>query len=290
MLFCSHSAFGQPSVNISYTIDPMAVDLGFPDVYWSMRNYGAENSTNESDHGGTSHFYSYKSLRSNTRSPNLTVVTYNGNSNWRLPTKDEALYLLANTTPTYEKQGVRLTRTINNKRISIFIPLSGYVNRLEIHERKGDLCLFWTSTPDGSKYAYRYKGYLTRPKTQNVSSGAVGDAEETSPWYKTKLPLRPVINKCKITVKIFEDNVEKKELLIERYVPKGTIIELSANGSCYNVNWVGDNLNSRNITIRRPIVQSETITAYFSTKTTNVKATTEDDQKGTVGILEPINN
>ena len=28
----------------------------------------------------------------------------------------------------------------------------------------------------------------------------------------------------------------------------------------------------------------------FSTKTTNVKATTEDNRKGTVGILEPINN
>ena len=103
-----------------------------------------------------------------------------------------------------------------------------------------------------------------------------------------RLPIRPVINKCKITVKIYEDNVKQNELI--EYVPQGTTIALTANGACYNVNWVGDNLNSNNITISRQIYQSETITAYFSTKTTDIVATTEDNQKGTVGILEPINN
>ena len=51
----------------------------------------------------------------------------------------------------------------------------------------------------------------------------------------------------------------------------------------------GNKLNLINPEILE-IQNNYTYDVYFIRKTTNVKATTEDNRKGTVGILEPINN
>ena len=278
VLFCSHSAYGQ-SVEITVPpLDPMVVDMGFTDVYWSKRNLGAEQSTDENNVGN---YYKSDAIMVKDDFVSTLPSSYSSLSYWRVPTKKEIETLVDKTQVTISyynnnsRKGIEIASKVNNNKI--FIPISNLqdypVGNTGIYPNSA---FFWSCTKArGIEMVWVFRGYDSTPKAVK--------------WTRLyRLPIRPVINKCKITVKIYEDNVKQNELI--EYVPQGTTIALTANGACYNVNWVGDNLNSNNITISRQIYQSETITAYFSTKTTDIVATTEDDQKGTVGILEPINN
>lgn len=75
----------------------------------------------------------------------------------------------------------------------------------------------------------------------------------------------------------------------------GTPISLTATvtDDCYTFDhWKkdGTKIDGAGATLSVPVSEDATYEAIFSIKTTDIVATTEDDQKGTVGILEPINN
>lgn len=274
VLFCSHSAYGQSVDIIVPTLDPMVVDMGFTDVYWSKHNLGAEQS-NDENNAGT--YYKSDAIMVNGSFVSTLPSSYSSLSYWRVPTKEEIETLVDKTKVTISyynnnsRKGIEIASKVNNNKI--FIPISNYKDYntgKTGYYPYTKYAYFWSYTGGGvnNNMVWVFRGNNSSP-----------EAYWTSRYFQ--LPIRPVIDKCKITVKIYEDNVKQNELI--EYVPQGTTIALTANGACYNVNWVGDNLNSNNITISRQIYQSETITAYFSTKTTNIRATT-DSNKGWVGL------
>lgn len=287
VLFCSHSAYGQsgPAVSATYTIDSMVVDLGFVNFYWSKRNLGAENNNETYPGNYKSDFYDFYDVETATNAVPQKLPQnrqYSVNRYWRVPYKNEVDSLINKSTARITKAGVYFTRNNN----TILIPASGYYNG--ITNRYSGLAYFWTATALVNKnYAYRFlggKGGLIEYVTLSAG-GTGGDYESFSPQKFMKLPIRPVIDKCQITVKIFEDGTQINEFV--EYVPKGTRISLEANAnSCYKVHWAIENsnlLDSYNYTISRLIEKSETYIANFTVKTTNIRATT-DSSKGWVGL------
>ena len=296
VLFCSHSAFGQsvPRVTATCTIDPMAVDLGLP-VYWSKCNRGAESSADSTDAGG---YYQFSDA----------LGTYNNNPNWRKPDKDEVTVLIKGTNINYTNNvGVFLTSKTNGLRI--LIPVSGY----KTSPHKGwhdDYALFWTSSSYSVSHAFRFKS--TNVSTIVDAGTWYGSNKESASATRSMyLPFRPVINKDTLTYKISES---KNNTTSEKYsdsvtVPQGTEVTLtSIYDDCHTLlYWKKKVVGSPdetialtntacgidddgNGTLTVTVTENATYEAIFDERKVNVVATTEDDQKGTVGILEPINN
>ena len=267
MLFCSRSAYGQsePAVSVTYTIDPMAVDLGFSDVYWSKCNSGAEFGNDSTIVGD---YYQFSS----------SLGVYNNNSYWRKPKKDEVSYLIDNTTNIYTNNiGVYLTSKVNSNRI--LIPASGYKTSPSFLWHS-NYALFWTSNDYNLIHAFRFKSTSTETI---VNAGTL--KESASAERLMYLPFRPVIEKVTLTYQISES---KNNTTSEKYsgsvtVPMGTQVTLSPTyDDCWRFKqWQdGNTQNPRTVIVTKDM----TLTAIFTVKTTNLEATTKDDRKGEVEL------
>lgn len=285
VLFCSHSAFGQrvyiDDFSADYGADLRAVDLGL-NVYWASKNVGATDSIYPGD-------YFTWNAASNWSDPAW--------QDWRTPNKDESEELLNScSSVSYENNGVKFSN--NNK--SILIPKSSFYDySIGYHYQSlyRELSYFWTSigSTKHSNRAFRFQGGIFGIPYLVVSDAA--SAEARSYLQKSKLPIRPVIDKDTIIVTTAGGNT------ITKTYPRGTKIKIGAfMDECHKVAYwtkssisesgtiTPNNTSGDNGDIEIIITEDVTYTAYFSIKTTNVKATTEDNRKGTVGILEPINN
>ena len=186
VLFCSHSAFGQSVKIIVPTLDPMVVDMGFTDVYWSMQNFGAEPGNVV---GG---YYEQSSS---------LPGQYSSNTNWRVPSKEEVDSLTDSNKVTIENNNCfKITSKKNGN--AIYIPLSGYKYRPNGKFYGTNAAYFWTKDRVSSGIYYSFKGENSSAWLHNAASSVL-----------YKIPFRPVIDKCKITVKILEDGDEIKELI-----------------------------------------------------------------------------
>ena len=276
VLFCSHSAYAQSGASAvvyiddfsaGYGADNKAVDLGL-NVYWAKYNVGASGP---SDYGN---YFTWNEASTWNSSNNYQGwVGY-----WRTPNKSE-LEELKNLQHDHSavRPGIRLTSTSTG--FSIDIPASGYIDRYGTHMGKGSRAYLWSSSSYSSGRAY-YLIY-SRPTQVNVIDGD----------KKSKLPIRPVIDKVTIIVTTFGGNT------IQRSYPKGTKIKIGAYwDDCHRVESWTKSLNGASQTIKPnntsgdngdieiTITEDVTYTANFSTKTTNLKAMTEDYQKGSVGL------
>ena len=274
VLFCSHSAYAQSGASAvvyiddfsaGYGADNKAVDLGL-NVYWAKYNVGASGP---SDYGN---YFTWNEASTWNSSNNYTGwMGY-----WRTPNKSE-LEELKNLQHDHSavRPGIRLTSSNN---YFIDIPTSGFINTIGSKISTG-MAYLWSSSSYSSDRAY-YLIY-SRPTQVNVINGD----------KKSKLPIRPVIDKVTIIVTTSGGNT------IQRSYPKGTKIKIGAYwDDCHRVESWTKSLNgaSQTITpnntsgdngdIEITITEDVTYTANFSTKTTNLKAMTEDYQKGSVGL------
>jgi hypothetical protein len=149
---------GNPIVNES-----IAVDLGRDGILWSTTNVGANDVSGYGDYykygsgvfagNGPSEFFSKNRATELSDDKDSAVSTWGGK--WRMPTKSDFEWLVANTTkaiaqvqvpsilptpPTYVT-GVRFTSNINGK--SIFIPFAGKDSNAEGIETSG---FVWSRT------------------------------------------------------------------------------------------------------------------------------------------------
>lgn len=351
VLFCSHSAFGQPSVrtqwpqNKNWTI----VDLGQNiSVYWADKNVKEfiNNSYVEK-------YFTWQEAKDWNSSHNYQGwVGY-----WRTPTKSELEELknLQQSRMTANPGGVRLT---SSNGYFIDIPASGWYDKHGTYEGNGLRSYLWSSTQwDIWPYdrAYYLIYYDTWPYDLDVYTGNPD----------SKLPIRPVIDKCSDVTIVAKYDGQTTTISSKQSYPKGSLI-ITENDDCYDHkcyevigssvssvrNEVSDSVLKSNVTYEvvftkktytvttqvaegqssygqvtqfnnpincgtevtitatpddcyvfdkwddgntsntrtEVITTNKTYTAYFSIKTTDIVATTEDNRKGTVGILEPINN
>lgn len=258
-------------MSATYTIDSMAVDLGFVNFYWSKRNLGAENST-EGDPGN---YYQFT-----TSMPAI----YNNNTNWRIPEKPEVDTLIDKCTYSIESNGVKFAR--NNQ--YVLIPKSSFKNPLSLQSVYKNFSYFWTSTRYSTGFAYRFLGGkavgIKQPYKTLSAGGTIEDYEPYSAKINSELPIRPVIDKVTLTYKVSEskNNTTSETFSSSVTVPMGTMVTLTATADeCYRfVNWSdGNRENPRTIEVTKDM----TLTAVFTIKTTNVKVTT-DSNKGWVGL------
>lgn len=270
VLFCSHSAFGQ-SVEFSANVDGKAIDLG-PNfsVYWAASNL--------KDNTGNDDFFNAYFFDAST-----VFSGYSGYEKyWRVPTKAEIDYLIKNTTNSYSNNIATFASKANTNQIT--------VSSMKYHmggTGGGSSWfttgwMFWSCTnkSDISRYVLRYDNGI---KIDNLNRA-------------NGLPLRLVIDKKYVTVNIYEKIGAKSVLLetITKAYPQGTkYFSMQAiTDDCHTFDaWYrnGEKLNDSNPGLKE-IENNYSYDVYFIRKTTNVKATTEDNRKGTVGILEPINN
>lgn len=288
VLFCSHSAFGEQSASGAYIdessssyygADPKAVDFGTGfTVYWAKYNVGAINN-NPNDHG--TYFTWYEASTWNSSHNYQGWVGY-----WRTPTQSELEELKTlQHDHSAVSPGIRLTSSnTSSNNNSIDIPTSGCKNTLGTSISTG-MAYLWSSTfiPPDHWYDPPRAYYLiySSPTKVNVIDG--------NPDYKC--PIRPVIDKVKLTVTAGVHSITK-------YYPRGTKVKIGAFlDECHKVaSWTKtsngettlrplDNTSGDNGDIEITITEDDvTYTANFSIKTTNVKATTNDNQKGTVEL------
>ena len=268
VLFCSHSAFGQ-SVEFSANVDSKAIDLG-PNftVYWAASNL--------KDNTGNDDFFNAYFFDAST-----VFSGYSGYEKyWRVPTKAEIEYLINNTTKLYSNNIATFATNTNQITVSSMNYHMGGPGGAPDLTTKG--WMFWSCTNYSSisRYVLRYDNGI---KIDNLNRA-------------NGLPLRLVIDKKYVTVNIYEKIGAKSVLLetIKKAYPKGTTyFSMEAiTDDCHTFDaWYtnGQKLNLINPGILE-IQNNYSYDVYFIRKTTNVKATTEDNRKGTVGILEPINN
>lgn len=298
MLLCTPSAYGQgtaPSVTATYTIDPMAVDLGFVNFYWSKRNLGAENSSSETFPGNyNSDYYDfYDVANSSNLSPKKLPNNrqYSTNQYWRVPEKHEADSLVNKSSHNITNDGVYFTRNGN----TILIPASGYYDGAS--NLYPMLAYFWTSTPYNTLFskihAFRFLGGIFGPSSYcEINAGVAGDPELTSPLRSIKLPIRPVIDKVTLTYKISES---KNNTTSEKYsgsvtVPKGTKVKLTPiYDDCHTFLYWKNNdqiLSGNNTdTITVTVDANDTYTAHFiQVEEITVTIISEDKNKGTVAF------
>ena len=276
VLFCSHSAFGQQSGPIiinEIKVDHRAVDLGL-NVYWAKYNVGATDSIYPGD------YFTWDAAS------NWSDADW---QHWRTPNKSE-MDDLCNSTKIcrfFQDDGIQLQQKLNGACIGtgIFIPISGYKETpcCVLNETDGYL---WTSTEDEDHFwSWRAYGMFLGLSRH--------DFEVRTAAKRTYQPIRPVIKKVTITLKTSDGNTT-----VTKSYPYGSKIQIGAFiDECHRVAYWTKSKSSNNSLLETItdiqgdngykeifITEDVTYTAYFSIKTTNVKATTEDNQKGTVGL------
>ena len=275
VLFFSHSAYAQGGVSAivyiddfsaGYGADNKAVDLGL-NVYWAKYNVGASGP---SDYGN---YFTWNEASTWNSSNNYTGwVGY-----WRTPTNQEFKDLTNNTNGSVKNFKCTFINKNDNSK-SIILTAAGSNT---ISGSKGVKGYYWAS--DQTKKGLLWYGYRFNFDCCNW---------DLDYWNKSyEFPIRPVIDKVTIIVTTSGGNT------IQRSYPKGTKIKIGAYwDDCHRVESWTKSLNgaSQTITpnntsgdngdIEITITEDVTYTVNFSTKTTNLKAMTEDDQKGTVGL------
>ena len=275
VLFCSHPVYGQSGASAivyiddfsaGYGADNKAVDLGL-NVYWAKYNVGASGP---SDYGN---YFTWNEASTWNSSNNYTGwVGY-----WRTPTNQEFKDLTNNTNGSVKNFKCTFINKNDNSK-SIILTAAGSNT---ISGSKGVKGYYWAS--DQTKKGLLWYGYRFNFDCCNW---------DLDYWNKSyEFPIRPVIDKVTIIVTTSGGNT------IQRSYPKGTKIKIGAYwDDCHRVESWTKSLNgaSQTITpnntsgdngdIEITITEDVTYTANFSTKTTNLKAMTEDDQKGTVGL------
>ena len=275
VLFCSHSAYAQGGAfavvyiddfSAGYGADNKAVDLGL-NVYWAKYNVGASGP---SDYGN---YFTWNEASTWNSSNNYTGwVGY-----WRTPTNQEFKDLTNNTNGSVKNFKCTFINKNDNSK-SIILTAAGSNT---ISGSKGVKGYYWAS--DHTKKGLLWYGYRFNFDCCNW---------DLDYWNKSyEFPIRPVIDKVTIIVTTSGGNT------IQRSYPKGTKIKIGAYwDDCHRVESWTKSLNGASQTIKPnntsgdngdieiTITEDVTYTANFSTKTTNLKAMTEDDQKGTVGL------
>ena len=275
VLFCSHSAYAQSGASAvvyiddfsaGYGADNKAVDLGL-NVYWAKYNVGASGP---SDYGN---YFTWNEASTWNSSNN-----YQGwEGYWRTPTNQEFKDLTNNTNGSVKNFKCTFINKNDNSK-SIILTAAGSNT---ISGSKGVKGYYWAS--DQTKKGLLWYGYRFNFDCCNW---------DLDYWNKSyEFPIRPVIDKVTIIVTTFGGNT------IQRSYPKGTKIKIGAYwDDCHRVESWTKSLNgaSQTITpnntsgdngdIEITITEDVTYTANFSTKTTNLKAMTEDYQKGSVGL------
>lgn len=225
VLFCSHSAFGQPSVTYNVNLIPHSedvVDLGL-DVYWAKRNVGANTPQATCDYFAWSQVSSW----------NNNSSQYAWGGDWRTPKKED-LDDLCNTNKIYRVWGNNYIQLFQNtggsyssSSPSIIIPVSGFYDPLYFNGTKIENPsdgYFWTSTKD-NYISWRAHGMFL---------GMTSKSFKTQPAaQRTSQPIRPVIDKIK-NVKLvakYSDGTPISSVTISA-CPKGTPIETS-DDDCY---------------------------------------------------------
>lgn len=276
VLFCSHSAFGQQSAQsdtlyiVDVFVDDKAVDLGLNDVYWAKRNVGASSLS-----GYGNHFTWYAAS-------NWSDSDW---QHWRTPTKQEFTDLTTYTNVSVNNYICTFVNS-NDPTISIILPPAGYKNpgKNKIVSQ-GVMGYYWASDsppkildPLG-RYGYRFEFWINN--------------WDLDYWNKDyQCSIRPVIDKFTITLKTSDGNTT-----ITKSYPRGSKIQIGAyRDNCHKVaSWTESkssyskpktitDINGDNGYKEIIIEEDVTYTANFSIKTTDVKATTEDNRKGTVGL------
>lgn len=275
VLFCSHSAYAQSGASAvvyiddfsaGYGADNKAVDLGL-NVYWAKYNVGASGP---SDYGN---YFTWNEASTWNSSNNYQGwVGY-----WRTPTNQEFKDLTNNTNGSVKNFKCTFINKNDNSK-SIILTAAGSNT---ISGSKGVKGYYWAS--DQTKKGLLWYGYRFNFDCCNW---------DLDYWNKSyEFPIRPVIDKVTIIVTTSGGNT------IQRSYPKGTKIKIGAYwDDCHRVESWTKSLNgaSQTITpnntsgdngdIEITITEDVTYTANFSTKTTNLKAMTEDYQKGSVGL------
>ena len=273
VLFCSHSAFGQ-SVEFSANVDSKAIDLG-PGflVYWAASNFKDKN--------GNEFIYGYDFDAS-------TIYE----KYWRVPTKAEIEYLINNTTKLYSNNIATFATNTNQITVS---SMNYHMGGSGGESSWSTGWMFWSCTNNYIKIGHLFP-IITIDKTSYYVLRYNNGIKIDSLNRANGLPLRLVIDKKYVTVNIYEKIGAKSVLLetITKAYPQGTkYFSMEAiTDDCHTFDaWYtnGKKLNLINPGILE-IQNNYSYDVYFIRKTTNVKATTEDNRKGTVGILEPINN
>lgn len=172
------------------------VDLGLPSrLKWATCNIGADSPHDYGDYyawGEVSVKRSFTKENSSTYSK--TCYEFGGNTSydaasalwngkWRMPTRAEIEELKGECTPEFMSfngvRGVKLTGPNGN---SIFLPASGWKNRVDVIG-KGEDVHIWSSTPDEG---YMHGGYHLFFYTGNLGVA--------SHYRYYGMAIRPVIN------------------------------------------------------------------------------------------------
>lgn len=284
------------SVSIDAQRDSRAVDLGLP-IYWADRNVGASSPT---DAGGyfawgetvsrTSDFkltsYSlYETWRARyTKYANFSYLNRNGiilleleddaarqnwGGNWRMPSKLEAETMAGLGFSEVNNCYV----VVGNSDTVTFCKTSYYIQTGRRPGDESNRAYFWTSQlaaniSEAVSVGYAYAFSIDNPTTWYTYVD----------WRYYGLPIRPVINKRTLTIKI-ENSGSVTESNSYNF-PEGTAVQLTATPTddCYKfVQWSDGNTdNPRSITV----TSNAEYQAVFSLKTASITLTS--DGNGTV--------
>ena len=233
VLFCSHSAFGQPSVKFdNIDKDPNAVDLGLS-VMWAAYNVPDPNNSS------TSYYVTYNTAL-NTDLTNFSVSRY-----WKLPDNNQISDLI-NLTFSYTKgSSNNITYIVSGKNSgknnTVSFPETNYYTWKWPNLRPGEFphkAYFWSKDKGTPGFAYRFKAEVDN------NSAKVENTSTTFTWY---IPIRPVIDTVKVKIiGVVSDDPYVSITPKEQVLPEGAGFEIVADGgNCYEfVRWDDNDVNN----------------------------------------------
>ena len=172
------------------------VDLGLPSgTLWAKTNIGADSETDYGDYYGygkgdrTHQITNGEPYYTGTENPlaaSVDTATQVLGEQWHMPTKEQFSELNRYTTSEWTTingvNGVKFTSQNGNY---IFLPAGGDFTGEQFFSL-GQMCSFWTSTPDGSNKAYYF--FMT-----NVDSGIWSSERSDLGTDEIGRSIRPVI-------------------------------------------------------------------------------------------------
>ena len=308
VLFCSHSAFGQPSVRVD--IDSRAIDMGMGlNVYWADRNVGANGSLDAGTYFAWGEVESKNNYSWNTyihRKNGLIskytyysgpftllaeddAATHEWGNYWRIPTKQEFENLKANANFTIGKYGSTFDYDIkfvnrNDPTKLILLPCAGYMEDNQHKNSFGTIKegygYYWSSTLYTILTSLDAYALSIFPKTIIYSDKVSMEYDRRDYGY----PIRPVIDKCSSVNIVATYDGQTTTIYSNHSFPIGSLI-ITEDDDCYDhkcYEVIGDSV--RNEVSDSVLKSNVTYEVVFTKKNTNVKAKTEDNQKGTVGL------
>lgn len=283
------------SVSIDAQRDSRAVDLGLP-IYWADRNVGASSPTDAGSYfawGETTpktsfrltnythydtwgvHYTKYADFSYSNQNGTILLelvddaARQNWGGMWRMPSKSESESMAG--------LGFRMENNCyvaeGNSNTVTFCKTSYYI---QTGKRSGDLrnrAYFWTSQlaaniSEAPSVGYAYAFSIDNPTTWYTYVD----------WRYYGLPVRPVVNKRCLTIKIINSGSVTESNSYN--FPEGTAVQLTATPTddCYKfVQWSDGNTdNPRSITVSADAEYQ----AVFSLKTASITLTS--DGNGTV--------